>query len=156
MRKTLGTYFIFLFYLEIIFHLVCFKEINIFNIFILFSLSLSFSVLLTFITSLLKNEKINSIIMKTLCLLISIIFCAQLVYYQIYESFFSINGLFFAVAVKDGYDKVLLTIFQNIITIIFLLLPTILIFLKLPKKIEFLNKIESLVDQIEQENLQEH
>lgn len=74
MREILGTYFLFLFYLEIVFHLACYKEIGILNIFILFSVTLSFSVLLTFITSLIKKEKINKIIIKTFCILITIIF----------------------------------------------------------------------------------
>lgn len=144
MRKALGTYFIFLFYLEIIFHLACFKGINIFNIFTLLNISLSFAVILTLITILIKKEKINKIITKVIFLIVTIIFCAQLIYYRIYESFFSINGLFFVGAVKDGYDKVLLTIFQNIFIIILLFLPTILIWIKYPKKIEPINKIEGL------------
>ncbi len=130
MGKTLRDYFLFIFYLEITFHLLCFKEITILNIFILFSITLSFAVLLTILTTLPKKDKIKLILIKTISTLLSIIFCAELVYYQIYESFFNINGLFFITAIKDGYDKVLLTIIQNILGILLLLAPTIFILIK--------------------------
>lgn len=145
MRRVLKNYFLFTLYLEIVFHLLCFKEITPLNIFILFSLSLSFAILLTTLTSLPKNNKTKRIIMKTVTITLSILFCAELIYYQIYESFFSINGLFFITAVKDGYDKVLLTIIENILGIILLLFPSILILVKEKEINASINKMEFTV-----------
>lgn len=145
MKKALGIYLLFLFYLEITLHIICFNKINIDNLLILFLISLSSAVIFTLLTTLLKNERINSIGMKIFCIIVDIIFCAEVIYFKIYESFFSINGLFFMNAVKDGYDKVLLTIIQNIIPITILLIPSIIILLKLPKKIDHWNKTEGIV-----------
>lgn len=144
MKKTWGIYFLILFYLEAVFHATCFNELSVFNILLFFFFTLVFSILFTIVTSALKNTRINSILMKILIILITIIFASELVYFKIYESFFSINGLFFVKALKDGYDKVFLTIFQNGISIILLIIPIILIFIYLPKNIPSINKKEAI------------
>ena len=145
MKKIWVIYFIFLFMIETIFHLACFGNINFSNILLLFLLSLTFSTILTYITTILKNERLNSILMKIYCSIICFIFCAELIYFKIYETFFSINGLFFLSAVKDGYDKVLLTIGQNILVILFFVIFTIIMIIKLPKKISIFNKTDATI-----------
>lgn len=145
MKRIWVIYIIFLFLMETIFHLTCFNNIDFSSIFFLFLLSLIFSTILTFISTCFKNEKINSILMKTYCGLICFIFCAELVYFKIYESFFSINGLFFIGAVKDGYDKVIATIGQNIFIITLFLFFIVILYIKLPKKIPFFNKNDSII-----------
>lgn len=142
MKKIFLIYFLFLFYLEIVFHFVCFKGISLINILMLFFLSLSFSIVLSFIICLIKSDKKKRVLSYIIFTFLSIIFCAELVYYKIYESFFSINGLFFITAVKDGYDKVFLTIFQNFIPIILFLIPIVILFFKFPKQIDKTSKME--------------
>lgn len=145
MKKTWGIYFIFLFYMELIFHITCFRGIDLLKLLLLFCFSLIFATIFTFVSSLSKNEKINSIIIKIICPTLFFIFCAELIYFKIYDSFFSMNGLFFIGAVKDGYDKVFVTIKQNLLSILLLIVPIIILFLKLPKKVPRLNKVDSLV-----------
>lgn len=133
MKKTFILYILFLLYLEIVFHIACFREIDFYSIVILFFVTIVVSGILSFVTSLFKNEKINTIVMRTICLILSILFIAELIYFSIYESFFSFSGIKFAGALKDGYDKILLTIFQNILYVILFLGPTIIFMVKMPK-----------------------
>ena len=93
MKKTWGIYFIFLFYMELIFHITCFKGIDFLKLLLLFCFSLIFSTVFTFISSFFKNEKLNSIIIKTICPTLVLIFSAELIYFKIYDSFFSMNEL---------------------------------------------------------------
>lgn len=145
MKRTFLYNFIFLLYIEIVFHIACFNEFSVIEGIFLFFVSLIFSILITFLSSITKKERLNNIIMRFLWIFLIIIFIAELVYYQIYESFFSINGLFFASAIKGGFDKVLLTIWHNIIPIILLVIPIILAFIKLPKVNSRFNKNDGLV-----------
>lgn len=139
MQKTFFRYLLFILYIEIIFHIACFKEISGFHIFIIFFTSLISAFLFLILSSFSKKEKINTNIGRVLCLLTAIIFSAELVYYSIYESFFSFNGIQFAKVLKDGYDKILLTIFQNFLYIAVMVIPTIIYILKMPK-IKQMNK----------------
>ena len=133
MRRTFIEYILFLIYVEILFHLACFKSLSLSStIFILF-VSIIIAGFLTIISSISKKEKINTIIMRVFLCVIALAFSAELVYFSIYESFFSFNGIQFVGALKDGYDKVLLTIFQNIICIGLLIGPTIYFVIKMPK-----------------------
>ena len=137
MKKTFVEYILFLIYIEVLFHLACFKSFSISTtLFILFA-SIVIAGLFTIISSLTKNEKINTIIMKSIIVVITLLFSAELVYYSIYESFFSFNGIQFAGALKDGYDKVLLTIFQNLFYIILFIGPTIYFIIKMPKVVKY-------------------
>ena len=145
MRKTFVYNLLFLLYIEFIFHIACFKEINILSVLLLLFLTIVFSIIITFITSLTKNEKLNNIMMKVMWIIIVIVYLSELIYYQIYESFFSINGLFFISAIKQGYDKVLLTIWQNILIILLLTVPIIISFFKIPKINPRVNILDTLV-----------
>ena len=133
MQKTFFRYIAFLLFIETIFHIACFKNISISGLLFTFFITIIFSGIFTIISSLTKNEKINTNIMRIIFIITVIIYSAELVYFTIYESFFSFNGIQFAGALKDGYDKVLLTIFQNIFYILLMLIPTIIILIKMPK-----------------------
>lgn len=144
-RKNFFIYLVFLLYMELVFHFFCFSDISFSNLFLILFNSIAYSCLLTIGTSLFKNKKINSIISKILISLILIVFAAELVYFKIYESFFSIKGIYFIGALKDGYDKIFATILENIFPIILFIIPIVLLFIKLPKKTEQLNKVTLLV-----------
>ena len=141
MQKTFFRYIYFLLFIEIIFHIACFKSISPSSLLFTLFTTIIFSGIFTIISSLTKNEKINTTIMRIICIITSIIYSAELIYFSIYESFFSFNGIAFASALKDGYDKVLLTIFQNIIFIGLLIVPTILFIIKMPK-VRRINKLD--------------
>lgn len=140
MQKTLFRYLLFILYIEMIFHVACFKEITLFNIVILFFVGIICSGFLTILSSLTRKEKINTTISRIIVGVVTIIFSAELVYYSIYESFFSFNGIQFVGALKDGYDKILLTILQNIGFILLMIIPTIIWIFKMPK-IARINKL---------------
>ena len=133
MQKTFFRYIAFLLYIETIFHMACFKNISISGLLFAFFIIILFSGIFTIISSLTKKEKINTNIMRIILIMTVIVYSAELVYFSIYESFFSFNGIQFAGALKDGYDKVLLTIFQNIIFISLMIAPTIFFVIKAPK-----------------------
>ena len=144
MIKTFLSYFLILLYIEIVFHIACFIELNFFQGLLIVFSTIGLSSLFTFITSITKCKKVNFIIFLVITFLIIFLFSAQLVYFKIYESFFSFNAFVFLGAIKDGYDKVLLTIWQNIIYIILFFVPIIIFFIKVPKGFSFFNKYESL------------
>ena len=144
MQKTFFRYIAFLLVIEVIFHIACFKNISLSGLLFTFFVTIIFSGLFTILSSLTKKEKINTNIMRVIFILTVIIYSAELVYFSIYESFFSFNGIQFAGALKDGYDKVLLTIFQNIIYILLMLVPTIIIIVKMPK-VNRISKLEASV-----------
>lgn len=141
MQKTFFRYIYFLLFIEVIFHIACFKSISPSGLLFTLFTTIIFSGIFTIVSSLTKNEKINTIIMRIICIITSIIYSAELVYFSIYESFFSFNGIAFAGALKDGYDKILLTIFQNIFFIGLLIVPTIIFVIKMPK-VNRINKLD--------------
>ena len=141
MQKTFFRYIYFLLFIEVIFHIACFKNISPSGLLFTLFTTIIFSGIFTIVSSLTKNEKINTIIMRIICIITSIIYSAELVYFSIYESFFSFNGIAFAGALKDGYDKILLTIFQNIFFIGLLIVPTIIFVIKMPK-VNRINKLD--------------
>lgn len=141
MQKTFFRYIAFLLFIEIVFHIACFKSITITNlVFNLFS-TIIFSGIFTIISSLTKKEKINTNIMRLICILITIIYIAELIYFNIYESFFSFNGIQYAAVLKDGYDKIIKTYIHNIFYIIMLIIPTVFFIIKIPK-VQKINKID--------------
>ena len=105
MQKTFFRYIAFLLFIETIFHIACCKNISISGLLFTFFITIIFSGIFTIISSLTKNEKINTNIMRIIFIITVIIYSAELVYFTIYESFFSFNGIQFAGALKDGYDN---------------------------------------------------
>ena len=133
MKKSFVGYFVFLLYIEMVLHIACFHSIDFSStLFILFA-SIIAGGFLTLVSSLIKNEKIRKIVMRSICSILVFVYGAELVYYSIYESFFSFNGVQFAGALVGGYDKVLLTIFHNIFYMVLFIVPAVLFMIKLPK-----------------------
>ena len=133
MKKSFVQYFAFFLYLELIFHIACFHSLDFSSVLFLFFTSLIMGGVSTILSSLIPNEKIRKIVMRVSCFLLTILYSAELVYYRIYESFFSFNGVQFAGALVGGYDKVLSTIFHNLFFILLFLVPTIVFIIRLPK-----------------------
>lgn len=135
--------------IELILQLTCFKSLTLLNSIMILTLTIIITVLFTFFLSLIKNKKIRNIIMISVWSLLMIECGMELVYFKIYESFFNLSGISFVGAIKDGFDKVLLTIVQNIIPISFLLLIIIGISFYVKKKSNSidstLNKSDSFV-----------
>ncbi len=144
MRKTFIMYILFLLYMEIVFHIACFKSFSLSSTLFIFFVSIIIAWPLTIVSSLFKNEKVNTIIMRAICGMTVLIFSAELVYYSIYESFFSFNGIQFAGVLKDGYDKILLTIFQNTLYILLFVIPTVVFLIKIPK-VKKINHYDTLL-----------
>ena len=92
MHKTFIRYYLILLCAELIVHLTCFNSINLGTILYEIIITISVSGFLTIISSLF-NEKINTWIMRIIILLNVILFSSEIVYYKIYESFFSFNGI---------------------------------------------------------------
>ena len=145
MRKTFLYYFLIILYLEFVFHLACFKSIDFFQVLLLLFSGVIFSVIFTFLSSITKKEKFNFAIFCIISIFLIIFFSAELVYFKIYDSFFNFNAIVFIGAIKDGYDKVLVTILQNSIYIGLFLLPFVIGVINIPKKINFFNKVDSMV-----------
>lgn len=120
--------------IELILQIACFKTLTILNSIMILTLTVIITIIFTFILSLIKSKKIRNIIMISSWILLMIICITELVYYKIYESFFNLSGISFVGAIKDGFDKVLLTIGQNIIPILLLIAVIIIITIYLKKK----------------------
>ena len=133
MKKAFIGNIAFILYMEFVLHIACFHKIDLSSaLFIVFS-SVIVSGILTIASSFIKKEKIRKIVTRVLCGLFVILYGAELVYFSIYESFFSFNGVQFMGALVGGYDKVLSTIFHNIFYILLFIVPAILFMIKLPK-----------------------
>ena len=135
--------------IELILQLACFKTLTLFNSIMILTLTVIITVIFTFFLSLIKKKKVRNIIMILVWSLLMIECGMELVYYKIYESFFNLSGISFVGAIKDGFDKVLLTIGQNIIPISLLILMIVGISLYVKKKSSqidsTLNKTDALV-----------
>lgn len=132
MRKAFIKYILFIFLMEMILHIACFHTFPFSSILFLFFSSVVGGGFLTILSSIIQNEKIRKIVVRILLGIIVFFFGAELVYFSIYESFFSFNGVQFAGAIVGGYDKVLSTIFHNILSILFFLVPAIWLMIKVP------------------------
>ena len=84
MRKTFIMYIYFLLYIETVFHIACFKSFSLATSLFTLFVAIVLSWALTIISSLFKSERINTIISKLICLVIVLLFSAELVYYNIY------------------------------------------------------------------------
>lgn len=132
-----------LFFSELIFHIVCFKALSASFVFFSLFFSIIYAVVFTFLICIFRKEKVRLFIFRLLLILVAITFVAELVYYQIYNSVFNFNGIVFAGALKDGYDKILLTVFENLYFILLFFVPFLFSFKK-PIKEFNLNRVESL------------
>lgn len=118
--------------MELFFKFFVFKDI--FNVQTLFLIlfSIIISIVLTIIESLF-TEKINKIITVLLTFIIWFLICAQFVYFQYYDTIFSIYSLFHGAQVFGFAGSIIEVIFQNIFSIIILLIPMVLTFVFIKK-----------------------
>lgn len=133
MKKAFLKYFLLLLYIEIILHISCFHAIDFSSIIFISISSVFVSGFITSMISLIKKEKVRKIFSRLIVGFIVLIYIAEMVYFSIYESFFSFNGIQFAGAIVGGYDKVISTLFHNILYVLLLMIPTIIFMIKIPK-----------------------
>ncbi len=141
MRRTFCYYFFFFLYLEIVLHWACYQSVSFSFLLMAFLFTIPFAILFGMLCSFFKKERINGILFKVITTFFIILYLSEMIYYQIYNSFFSYQGLLFLSAVKDGFDKVFQTIVENIGFVILFLLPLGFIYSKHTK---YLKRLESL------------
>ena len=133
MKKAFVKHFLLLLYVELVFHFACFHSIDLVSI-VFISISSAFvSGFITSMLSLIKKDKTRKIITRIMMGMIVVLYVAELVYFSIYESFFSFNGVQFAGALVGGYDKVISTLFHNMLYVLLLIVPVIIFVIKMPK-----------------------
>lgn len=122
---------LFIIWLELVFKFFVFKDIfsiqTVFNL--LFSISAAF--LMTVLESLF-GKLLNKIIFIIISNVIWLLFITQFIYYQYYETIFSIYSLFHGAQVLEFINNIIDVIIENIVAIIFILIPliTMIIFAK--------------------------
>jgi phosphoglycerol transferase MdoB-like AlkP superfamily enzyme len=115
---------IFIIWLELVFKAFTLKSIfEIQTLFIIiFSISTAF--LITIIESLF-GKLFNKITFIVISSLIWVLFITQFIYYQYYETIFSIYSLFHGAQVLEFINNIIDVIFENIVAIILILIPLI-------------------------------
>ncbi|HOO68118.1 MAG TPA: sulfatase-like hydrolase/transferase, partial [Bacilli bacterium] len=123
---------IFILYLEIVFKAFIFNSVfNINTIFtVLFSLCTAF--ILSIIESLF-GKILNKIIMIAFSVIIWLIFTSQFIYYQYYETIFSVYSLFHGSQVLEFINSIFTVMLNNIIPIILMIIPIIFMFVYIKK-----------------------
>ncbi len=128
-------YYLSLIFLEVIFRIVCIKNISItFINSLLYLLPVSF--LLGFISGLFKNKKINFSISLILVLIITILFGVEIVFKNTFKVYFSVRSLGLTNQVMSFMDEVFKSIKNNIGYILIILIPFITLIV-VRKKINF-------------------
>lgn len=125
--------------LELIFKLFAFKNIFTLSTITMILFSIIISLILNIIETISKNKLINKIISIILAFIIWLLITAQFVYYQYYDTIFSIYSLFHGAQVFGFLDSIISVILVNIIPIILLLIP-FLVFIICIKKWDFERK----------------
>ena len=122
-------------FLDLTFKTFVFK--NIFTLSTIFIILFDI-VIAAFITLLesLFNNTVNKIVTIFITFLIWLLFVSQFVYYQYYETIFSIYSMFYGAQVFGFADSIISVMLNNIIPILILTIPFVSIFF-LIKKIEF-------------------
>lgn len=109
--------------LELIFKLFIFKNIFTLSTITMILFSIIISLILNIIQTISKNKLTNKIISIILAFIIWLLITAQFVYYQYYDTIFSIYSLFHGAQVFGFLDSIISVILVNIIPIILLLIP---------------------------------
>lgn len=113
-------------YLELIFHVIVYKSIDLKIIYpILFALPIA--ILFTIISGV-KSEKVNQIIMWLLTGLICFLFAFQIVYYDVFKVFFSFQTIgMLGDAVSEFYKDALTAIKENVFSLVLIGAPLIVL-----------------------------
>jgi len=123
-RSLLIFYTIFIACLECIFHIRAYGD---FNVIYLFLFTIPIIIFLYLLASLWRPQ-VNKIITHVIVVVTTIIFMAQLVYFEIYHAIFSVGAITLAGQVATFYDQILAVIEDNIIYLLLMLIPMILYF----------------------------
>ncbi len=125
-RQNAYYFQVLLIYLEIVFHIAMFKRLDWSLIYpVLFALPAGFilSIVTNFFT-----PKINHRIVVGITAALCLIFCAEVVYHGVFNTYFSLFSMMgVANQGADFFDIIVSTIFQNLSVIIFLLVPVFVI-----------------------------
>ena len=137
--------FLFLLYFELIFKLLVFKNLSNFLNILIYTLLIS--IIITFITNLF-NEKINKILLFITYSIIPILFSIQLVFKNIFESFFSLSLLSLSDQVLDFKNEAISLILENILFILLFFIPLIILIIFRNKiiKLDFHNLRNILIE----------
>ena len=125
--------------MEILFKLFTFKNIFSTSTITMLLFSIAISLILSLIETMFKNTLINKIISIVLTFIVWLLITAQFVYYQYYDTIFSIYSLFHGAQVFGFLDSIISVILINIIPILLLLIPFV-IFLICIKNLNFERK----------------
>ena len=109
--------------IEILFKLFTFKNIFSTSTITMLLFSIAISLILSLIETMFKNTLINKIISIVLTFIVWLLITAQFVYYQYYDTIFSIYSLFHGAQVFGFLDSIISVILINIIPILLLLIP---------------------------------
>lgn len=109
--------------MEILFKLFTFKNIFSTSTITMLLFSIVISLILSLIETMFKNTLINKIISIVLTFIVWLLITAQFVYYQYYDTIFSIYSLFHGAQVFGFLDSIISVILINIIPILLLLIP---------------------------------
>lgn len=109
--------------MEILFKLFTFKNIFSTSTITMLLFSIVISLMLSLIETMFKNILINKIISIVLTFIVWLLITAQFVYYQYYDTIFSIYSLFHGAQVFGFLDSIISVILINIIPILLLLIP---------------------------------
>lgn len=109
--------------MEFLFKLFTFKNIFSTSTITMLLFSIVISLILSLIETMFKNTLINKIISIVLTFIVWLLITAQFVYYQYYDTIFSIYSLFHGAQVFGFLDSIISVILINIIPILLLLIP---------------------------------
>ena len=132
-------------FLEILFAIFIFDSFKFDNFINMFIYSIITSSLLSIITGIFK-DKVNTVITSIILFIIGVLFCIQLVFFNVFKAFFSFSILGLGDQLNSFMGETLRAIKDNIIYIIIFLLPFILyLIFKKKIKLERNNKLNYLV-----------
>ena len=131
--KRFVFFFIVINFLEIMFGLFIFNTIKFSNYLNILFYSVIISILLSIISGIFK-DKINTIITSIILFITGVLFCIQLVFYNVFKTFFSFSILGLSDQLNSFMGETFKAIIDNILYIIVFLFPFIL-YLILRKKI---------------------
>lgn len=125
-KVNLLVYYIFFITIEeIIFSSLIFNNIRGFILIILASIPIA--IILTVLSLLTKNEKVNKIITYIITTITIILFATQLIYYRIYDAILSVYSILNGKQVFEFMEVILEKIIENWYALVLLVLPLILL-----------------------------
>ncbi len=119
-------------FLEMIFHIFCFRRFDLFNIIDICLFTIPIALFFYFFSSLF-TKKANKIITFIFIILITILFIAQFIYFNLFNAIFGLKSMGFMNQVIVVFNEVVTTIIQNWYVLLLMLLP--LVFLIIFNKI---------------------